>query len=180
MFELPEKKTEKKPTGMELVTAKQVMVHADHPTFKRVVKVITEDQIENVELHLKVAGYENIRHEPHGEIKCVLLDSEKKLLEKIQKSGKVKINKVWRRSSRMYDLSIEGVKHTTVNDRPLDMNFSAWIPLQVIRSVNWIKFAGMSDYPEMVHTGDWSGIRDSSSEAIWEMFSYALKMPKCG
>jgi hypothetical protein len=161
---------------MELVTAKQVMLKADHPTLKRIDKVIVESQIEHEELQLKIAGYENIRHELHGQIECVLTDSEKALLKKIQFGGEIEINKVWRRSVRMYDLSIQGVEHTTLDGKPFDMNFSAWIPLQVIHSVDWTKFAGMSGHSTMVDMGDWSGIRDSSVEEIWGMFEYALKM----
>lgn len=59
--------------------------------------------------------------------------------------------------------------------------FRAWLPLHVIGAAlyngwaNRYRLAAISDYPEMVRSGDWSGIRDSSPQAIYRMFSYALR-----
>ena len=52
--------------------------------------------------------------------------------------------------------------------------FGMWLPLGAIRSLTvWTdpKIARMTDHPEMAMEGDWSGVRDSSSEAIWAIFT---------
>lgn len=60
--------------------------------------------------------------------------------------------------------------------------FSAWLPLSCIRELTtWTvrEIAAMSDYPNMVATGDWSGIRDSSEETRWAIFDrFVLPMVK--
>jgi len=67
-------------------------------------------------------------------------------------------------SDREYDLEIEGI----TND---GLNFSAWLPLAMIGAINWCEpsIANMTDYPEMTRSGDWSGVRDSRDEAIWNI-----------
>ena len=72
-----------------------------------------------------------------------------------------------RNSSKEYDLLINGK-----NDL---CDFSAWLPLSTISQANWPEYAMLSTYPEMVAEGDWSGIRDSDPDAIWNMFSEAIK-----
>lgn len=73
------------------------------------------------------------------------------------------ISNIERRSDDEFDFGFSYVS-------PDGWNTSAWLPLAVIRSSDWIFLASFSDYPEMVLHGDWSGIRDSSKESIWEMF----------
>lgn len=76
------------------------------------------------------------------------------------------IDSIERRSPREFDLGISGwfAQFSTPH------KFSAWLPLAVIGEANWVELADHSDYPSMVWDGDWSGIRDSSEEAIWRMF----------
>lgn len=75
---------------------------------------------------------------------------------------------VHRISAREYDVHVE--YHNT--------NFSCrscgWLPLMIIRDSHWIDLAPLSDYPEMVKEGDWSGIRDSSNGKIWMMLDVVL------
>ena len=77
---------------------------------------------------------------------------------------------VRRGSDREFDLNLEGTKKD-------GMGFGAWLPLAIIAQSDWPKLAAYSDYPEMVAVTaewpdpDWSGIRDSSEEKIWDMFA---------
>ena len=87
-----------------------------------------------------------------------LTSNEKVILKKLYKDSDVKYQ---RKSEKEFDIEIEGD------------GFSAWLPLAAIRSLTkWTRpsVALLSDYPEMVIEGDWSGIRDSSDEAIWDIF----------
>ena len=77
---------------------------------------------------------------------------------------------VTRQSNREFDLNLEGTKRS-------GMGFGAWLPLAIISKSEWPMLARYSDYPDMVAgtwseeaSPDWSGIRDSSEEAIWDMF----------
>lgn len=66
-----------------------------------------------------------------------------------------------RKSSRAFDIAVS------------TPTMSAWLPLLAIRTrVAWNSkpVAKMTDYPEMAMEGDWSGVRDSSTEAIWKIF----------
>jgi hypothetical protein len=77
-----------------------------------------------------------------------------------------KIVSIERKSDKDYDVKFEGTSDFA--------NFAMWLPLGAIRElVQWTSpnVARMSDYPEMVMEGDWSGIRDSSSEKIWAIFN---------
>lgn len=74
---------------------------------------------------------------------------------------------VTRRSDRLFDLSVEG--------KIGDMGFSAWLLLGCIRTrLNWClpEVAKMTDYPEMVLEGDWSGVRDSDNDKLWAIFDH--------
>lgn len=75
--------------------------------------------------------------------------------------------------------SAEPLKETKMEvgggTEPTIAKMSAWLPLALIRASNWPKFSGLSDYPDMVAAGDWSGIRDSSKETIFEILPYALR-----
>lgn len=70
------------------------------------------------------------------------------------------IENIRKNSSKEYDVTIFG------------SGYSAWLPLGAIRQINWTNstVARLSDLPEMVLQGDWSGIRDSSDAAIWNIF----------
>lgn len=78
-------------------------------------------------------------------------------------------------SEKPFDFKVKG-ETTKFSTSRAWYSFSAWLPLYVIRELNWIQFADMSDYPEMVREGDWSGIRDSSKEKIWAMFEKSGKI----
>jgi hypothetical protein len=55
------------------------------------------------------------------------------------------------------------------------VRFQVGPKLALIREASWPSYAGMSDYPHMVEMGDWSGVRDSCSEAKDAMFQAALE-----
>lgn len=79
--------------------------------------------------------------------------------------------KVKRKSDRPYDLSLRGEQE--ICDGRDVVLFSSWLPLHAIRELTeWTRdeIADMSDYPEMVAHGDWSGIRDSRPEVVWAIF----------
>lgn len=83
------------------------------------------------------------------------------------------ITKVARKTARAFDLEIEGEAPSLLDKKAPPFPFSAWLPLYVIREyLNWTDddIAEMTSYPEMVMSGDWSGIRDSSTSQIWEIF----------
>lgn len=97
-----------------------------------------------------------------------LSHSEIKMLDKflfLEKRGKsVQDVEISRRSEKEYDITVRG-RYTETS------SFSAWLPLGMISvGMDWTKVAHMTDYPEMVCAGDWSGVRDSSEEAIWAIF----------
>lgn len=80
--------------------------------------------------------------------------------------------KISRRSDREYDLTLEG-KYAPDAPYMAGVAFSAWLPLMAIRELTqWPSesIASLTDYPEMVMEGDWSGVRDSSPETIWFIF----------
>ena len=77
------------------------------------------------------------------------------------------LKSVERRSDREYDLGI------VYDDPEYGWECRGWLPLAAIAHfVAWTDkaVAQMTDYPEMVVAGDWSGIRDSSRESIWAIF----------
>jgi hypothetical protein len=79
-----------------------------------------------------------------------------------------------RNSPKFFDISIEGIRHGD----GYKCSFSSQGYRHVIHSlVDWCcpVVANMSDYPEMVEYGDWSGIRDSSEESIMNIFNWYLK-----
>lgn len=52
--------------------------------------------------------------------------------------------------------------------------FGMWLPLGAIRSLTqWPsrEIANMTDHPEMTMEGDWSGVRDTSTDKIWAIFT---------
>lgn len=92
---------------------------------------------------------------------------EKALLEMLKPKGYT-FSLITRNTERPFDLSMEGEMTKGVHCR-----FGAWLPLTCIRELTvWTQheIAGMSDYSDMVRSGDWSGIRDSSPDSIWAIF----------
>ncbi len=87
----------------------------------------------------------------------------------------VTVSHVRARSEREFDIEFTGTARQSFYDgEPVD--FSAWFPLFLIREMtNWTELADMSDHPDMVAAGDWSGIRDSSKESIWKMFDIVFE-----
>lgn len=108
-----------------------------------------------------------------------LSEREKRVLEILRKSEYWTKYTVERKSDKEFDINIEGEQGVGENKWP----FSAWMPLSIISGVNWAdnKIWKLSDgygnkgyIPIQGH--DWSGIRDSSNDAIWEMMYVALRM----
>jgi hypothetical protein len=99
-------------------------------------------------------------------------DNEKKILDRLVEKCGIEDLKVTRRSDREYDLSLEG---RFGKDYPYmgGVAFSAWLPLLAIRELTmWTEesIASLTDYPDMVMEGDWSGVRDSDPDTIWFIF----------
>lgn len=97
----------------------------------------------------------------------------------INRIPKHTVDKVERKTPREFDLRLEGTS-TALGAPPV--KFSAWLPLLAIAELTrWPspEIARMTDYPEMVREGDWSGIRDSSNEKIWAIF-HRFVLPKLG
>lgn len=89
----------------------------------------------------------------------------------------MKITATSRRSEREFDISIEGTRPLEYGTSQEPMKFSGWLPLSIIRLSNWSagEIRRLSDYPDMVKSGDWSGIRDSSNNSHWCMFAVASR-----
>lgn len=94
----------------------------------------------------------------------------------------VSITKVERRSGRLYDLTVHGWYELESPTRSGEIRprvpFSGWLPLAFIQElVVWTapQVAELSDHPDMARAGDWSGIRDSSHQAIWRIFRRAVR-----
>jgi hypothetical protein len=88
----------------------------------------------------------------------------------------IEITTITRKSSRPFDVGFSGemTEPRHAGAKPFIYSYQAWLPLAIVRSTNWhVRYADMSDYPKMVTSGDWSGIRDSSPEAHWDMFDHA-------
>ncbi len=86
------------------------------------------------------------------------------------------VSHVRARSMRAFDVEFVGKERNVVFPEDEPINFSAWFPLAVIREMSdWPTLAPLSDHPDMVAEGDWSGIRDSSKESIWSMFDLVFK-----
>ncbi len=107
-----------------------------------------------------------------------LSEREKRVLDILRRKECWTKYSVERRSGEEFDINIEGEQGIGENK----WLFSAWMPLSIISGVNWAdnKIWKLSDgygkkgyVPIQGH--DWSGIRDSSSEAIWDMTYVALR-----
>lgn len=107
------------------------------------------------------------------------------------------IERVTRRSETEFDLELAGYEtvmwkkeqHITGIENGVKTEFTipaneesrhqflAWLPLHAIKELtNWTseEIAYMSDYPDMAMEGDWSAIRDSSLEKIWQIFYHSI------
>jgi hypothetical protein len=109
----------------------------------------------------------------------MLRPAEQLLLEKVlaamAKTGiKAKLESFERKSEMDFDVVVR-CKSDTMG------TFGAWLPLVAIRELTvWTRreIASMTDYPEMTEEGDWSGVRDTNREAIWEIFrQHVPKVP---
>lgn len=97
-----------------------------------------------------------------------LSSAEMELISRVSKKAEWSKLQVERRSDRVFDLEITGVK----ND---GTGFVCWLPLGTIHALlNWTQYPWMTDYPGMCSDGDWSAVRDSSAARIWDMFKLVL------
>jgi hypothetical protein len=74
---------------------------------------------------------------------------------------------VERKSDREFDISVEGNIGS--------VGFRAWLVLGCISTrLNWTspEVAAMTDYPDMVREGDWSGVRDTDDAKLWNIFHH--------
>jgi hypothetical protein len=74
---------------------------------------------------------------------------------------------VERKSDREFDIAVEG--------KIGSMSFRAWLVLGCISNlIEWTQpeVAAMTDYPEMVRDGDWSGVRDTDNDKLWAIFDH--------
>lgn len=87
---------------------------------------------------------------------------------------------VERKSQEQFDLIIKG-KRDIVDRLSAFMGvtgglpqFSAWMVLSAIDDLTeWSKplIADMTDYPEMARDGDWSAVRDTNEDKLWQIFN---------
>ncbi len=105
--------------------------------------------------------------------KVRLLPEEKRAMARIEGQRGFKIETIYRRSDKPFDLQLDGTHTFTLDNEDSTCRMSAWLPLLAIREfVLWTHplVAERSEYPGMAMEGDWSGIRDSSAEQIWDIF----------
>jgi hypothetical protein len=98
--------------------------------------------------------------------------NEERLLARLNAASPMEDLKVERRSDREYDLALKG-RYSKSNKYLPGCAFSAWLPLAAINDLTvWpsAEIASLTDYPEMVMEGDWSGVRDSDPDKIWFIF----------
>lgn len=105
-----------------------------------------------------------------------LKPEEQALLETINCWGNntYTVETVTRRSDRLYDIIVSG---TYDYGGPSPNSFTGWLPLMFIQScTDWTDpyIADRCMYPEMAYEGDWSAIRDTPREIIWEIFEDAV------
>lgn len=108
-----------------------------------------------------------------------LSEREKRVLDILIRKGHWTKYTLERKSDKEFDIIIDGEQDMGENKWP----FSAWMPLSIISGVNWAdnKIWKLSDgYGNKgyipIQGYDWSGIRYSSKDAIWEMTYVALRM----
>ena len=93
--------------------------------------------------------------------------NEQALIASVYPKRNFTLTQTERQSDREYDVIVRGLHWVEGGQRS---HFSAWLPLAFIREkVRWTspEIAAMTDYPAMAVAGDWSGVRDTSSEKIW-------------
>jgi hypothetical protein len=103
-----------------------------------------------------------------------LTAKEQKLVDLLVKHDKITDLQITRKSEKEFDLELRGKEKS--------YHFISGLRLHAIKSLTtWPKasIANMSDYPEMVSMGDWSGIRDSSDEAIDAIFQHHVVRRFC-
>lgn len=101
-----------------------------------------------------------------------MTQNEQSLVERISSRCVLEDVKVSRKSDREYDLTLEG-RYGKDSPYMAGVAFSAWLPLLAIRELtDWPSeaIASLTDYPDMVMEGDWSGVRDSDPDTIWFIF----------
>ena len=126
-----------------------------------------------------VAGYNAGKQVAELEkIKMNLTHREHKLLNMLEERG--------------YDISYASIKRIIRDNEPeKEFNihfegehkgnkFTAWLLLSCIRELTpWTcsELACMTDYPSMAREGDWSGVRDTEEERLWEIFQKFVVKP---
>jgi hypothetical protein len=98
-------------------------------------------------------------------IEKLLLDRVFAALAKDMGMDNAKVVDSKRKSDRDFDVNVECTSDLC--------KFSLWLPKAAIRSlVDWTRpeVASMTDHPEMAMEGDWSGVRDTDEEKLWEIF----------
>lgn len=149
---------------------------------RRIVRVLGYDVVEGSKKHMRLLAQKRhfddlqrsergLRGNP-GRLFPASYPPEKKLILFLARREGWKKYKVSRTGTYPFELRIDGVGKN-------DIQFSGLLKLIAIHSlVNWTspQVAMMSSYPSMVREGDWSGIRDSSDDAIDNIFyNFVLK-----
>lgn len=101
-----------------------------------------------------------------------MTQNEQNLIDRLTSKCHLEDIRVSRRSDREFDLSVEG-SYSKDSPHLAGVAFSAWLPLLAIKELTeWPSesIASLTDYPDMVMEGDWSGVRDSDHDTIWFIF----------
>jgi hypothetical protein len=105
-------------------------------------------------------------------------DLEKKVISFVAVEKEWKDINVTRKSDAEWDFTVSGMQGfglTKPSPEDKFVQFQADPKLALIREAEWPDYSELSDYPTMVESGDWSGIRDSCKEARDVMFIAALE-----
>lgn len=98
--------------------------------------------------------------------------SEIELVNRMVDKDGWEVSEIVRRSDKEFDLTVKG---RYKESHPMGgVCFSAWLVLATIRELtDWTnrEVAQLTDHPNMAMEGDWSGVRDTNSEALWEIFN---------
>ena len=115
---------------------------------------------------IKANRRRSLRRNPEKLKPRMIGDMEMRLIKLLAKKRGWTKYSAKRQSYNPYDIVIDG-------EGPGTRQFAGDLKLIAIRELlNWTspEIAKMSDYPYMVREGDWSGIRDSSDQAIDKIF----------
>jgi hypothetical protein len=84
-------------------------------------------------------------------------------------------HRYWMNATTYTVVGVPGVQH--IEEGWQTTKFSAWLPLQILHDAPWSDdpIAGLSDYPDMAYDGDWSAIRDTEEEGVWEMLAVVIR-----